>query len=101
MNKAIQKTKKVNNEITKLRLKIARKTKQRKHWFCRLKDINNAKSKNILKIKKNKKEIKYTKETFETLFDIIIDFSLFAFLFFNALLTLINDFVVDEIVATC
>jgi len=31
MNKAIQKTKKLNNKITKLRLRIARKTKQEKH----------------------------------------------------------------------
>ncbi len=63
--------------------------------------MNNAKSKNILKIKKNKKEIKCIKETFETLFDIIIDFLLFAFLFLNALLTLISSFVANEIVAIC
>ncbi len=63
--------------------------------------MSNAKSKNILKIEKDKKEIKCIKKTFETLFDIIIDFSLFAFLFLNALLTLINDFVVNKIVATC
>ncbi len=31
MNKIIQKTKKLNDKITKLRLRIARKTKQRKH----------------------------------------------------------------------
>ncbi len=31
MNEAIQKTKKLNDEIIELRLKIARKTKQRKH----------------------------------------------------------------------
>jgi len=31
MNEAIQKTKKLNNKIIKLRLRIARKTKQRKH----------------------------------------------------------------------
>jgi len=30
MNKAIQKTKKLNDEIKKLRLKIAQKTKQKK-----------------------------------------------------------------------
>ena len=63
--------------------------------------MNTAKSKNILKIKKNKKEIKCIKETFETLFDIIIDFLLFAFLFLNALLTLISSFVANEIVAIC
>jgi hypothetical protein len=63
--------------------------------------MNNAKSKNILKIKKNKKEIKCIKETFETLFDIIIDFLLFAFLFLNVLLTLISSFVANEIVAIC
>jgi len=31
MNEAIQKAKKLNDEITELRLRIARKTKQRKH----------------------------------------------------------------------
>ncbi len=63
--------------------------------------MSDAKSKNILKIEKNKKEIECTKETFETLFDTIIDSSLFALLFLNALSTLISDFVVNEIVATC
>ncbi len=63
--------------------------------------MNDAKSKNILKIEKNKKEVKCTKETFETLFNIIIDFSLFAFLSLNVLSTLMSDFVVDEIVAIC
>ncbi len=63
--------------------------------------MSDAKSKNILKIKNDKKEIECTKETFKALFDIIIDFSLFAFLFFNALSTLICNFVVNEIVATC
>ncbi len=63
--------------------------------------MNNVKSKNILKIEKNKKEIKCIKETFETLFDIIINSSLFAFLFLNALSTLMSDFVVSEIVVAC
>jgi len=63
--------------------------------------MGDAKSKNILKIKKNKKEIKCTKETFEALFDIIIDSLLFAFLSFNALSTLISNFVANKIVATC
>ncbi len=101
MDKAIQKTKKLNDEIIELRLRIARKTKQKKHWFRRLKDISDAKSKNILEIKKSKKEIECIEETFETLFNIIIDSSLFASLSLNALSTLISDFVVDEIVATC
>ncbi len=63
--------------------------------------MNNAKSKNILKIEKNKKEIKCIKETFETLFNTIIDSLLFAFLSFNALSILISNFVANEIVATC
>ena len=63
--------------------------------------MNNAKSKNILKIEKNKKEIKCIKETFETLFNTIIDSLLFALLFLNALSTLMSNFVVDKIVATC
>ena len=63
-----------------------------------MKDINNIKSKNILEIKKNKREIKYIKEMFDVLFDTIIDFLLFAFLFSNILSTLISNFVVDKIV---
>ncbi len=55
----------------------------------------------MLKIKKNKREIECIKKTFKTLFNTIIDFLLFTFLFFNALLTLISDFVANEIVATC
>ncbi len=62
--------------------------------------MNNAKSKNILEIEKNKKEIKCIEETFETLFDTIIDYSLFALLSFNVLSTLISNFVASEIVAT-
>ncbi len=53
--------------------------------------MSDAKSKNILKIEKNKKEIEFTKETFEILFDIIIGSSLFALLFSNALSTLMSD----------
>jgi len=64
-----------------------------------LKNINNAKSKNILKIKKSKKEIKYTKEKFKALFDIIIDFLLFTLLFSNDLSTFISNFVANKIVA--
>ncbi len=63
--------------------------------------MNDAKLKNILKIKKSKKEIKCIEKTFEILFDTIIDSSLFAFLFLNALSTLISNFVVDKIVAIC
>ena len=63
--------------------------------------MSNAKSKNILKIKKNKSEIECIEETFEALFDTIIDSSLLALLFLNALSTLMSDFVVDEIVAIC
>jgi len=63
--------------------------------------MNDAKSKNILKIKNDKKEIKCIEETFEALFDIVIDFLLFAFLSSNALSTLMSDFVVNEIVVIC
>ncbi len=63
--------------------------------------MGDAKSKNILKIEKNEEEIEYIKKTFKVLFNIIIDSSLFAFLFLNALSTLMSDFVVDEIVVAC
>ncbi len=101
MNEAIQKTKKLNDEITKLRLKMARKTKQKKHWLYRLKDISDAKSKSILEIEKNKKEVECIKKTLKALFNTIIDSSLFALLFFNALSTLISNFVANEIVVAC
>ncbi len=63
--------------------------------------MSDAKSKNILEIKNNKKEIECIEKTFEILFDIVIDSSLFALLFSNALLTFMSDFVANEIVATC
>jgi len=63
--------------------------------------MNDAKSKNILKIKNDKKKIECIEETLRVLFDIVIDSSLFALLFFNVLSTLISNFVVNEIVATC
>jgi hypothetical protein len=85
--------KKLDNKITKLCLKIAQKTKQ--------KNINNAKLKNILEIKKSKKEIKYIKKMFEILFNTIINSLLFAFLFFNILSTLISNFVASKIITIC
>jgi len=63
--------------------------------------MSDAKSKNILKIEKNKKEIKCIEETLKTLFDTIIDSSLFALLSLDALSTLMSDFVVNEIVVAC
>jgi hypothetical protein len=63
--------------------------------------MGDAKSKNILKIEKNKKEIECIEEALEALFDTIIDSSLFAPLSPNALSTLMSDFVASEIVAAC
>ncbi len=63
--------------------------------------MDDAKSKNILKIKKSKREIECIEEMFETLFDINIDFLLFAFLSSNALSTLMSDFVANENVVAC
>jgi len=63
--------------------------------------MSDAKSKNILKIEKNKEKIKCTKEAPRALFDTIIDSSLFASLFPNALSTLMSDFVANEIVVAC
>ena len=78
-----------------------RERRKKKKKFCCLKNISDAKSKNILKIKNDKKEIKCIKETFKALFNIVINFSLFALLSSNALSTFISDFVANEIVATC
>jgi hypothetical protein len=63
--------------------------------------MNNAKSKNILKIEKNKREVECTKEAFEVLPNTIIDSSLFAPLSSNALSTLISDFVASKNVVAC
>ncbi len=63
--------------------------------------MSDAKSKNILKIEKSKKEIECIEETFEALFNIIFDFSLFALLSSNALSTLMSNFVANKIVAIC
>ncbi len=66
-----------------------------------MKNISDAKSKNILKIEDDEKEIECIEETFEALFNVVVDSSLFALLFSNVLLTLMSDFVVNEIVAIC
>ncbi len=63
--------------------------------------MNDAKSKNILKIEKNKKEIECTKKAFEVLPNIIINSSLFAFLSSNALSNLMSNFVANENVVAC
>ena len=99
INKIIKKTEKLNNKITELHLRIACKTKQKKHWFCCLKDIDNIESKNILKIEKNKREIKNTEKISETLFNTNINLFLFVFLFSDTLSSFISNFVADKIVA--
>jgi len=99
IDKIIKKTEKLNNKITELRLRIAHKIKQKKYWFCCLKNINNIESKNILKIEKNKKEIKNTEKIFEILFDTNINLFLFIFLSSDTLSSLISNFVADKIVA--
>ncbi len=73
INKTIKEVKKLDDKIMKLRLRIARKTKQKKHQLRRLKDIDNVESKNILKIEKGEREIKNVKKMFEALFDTSID----------------------------
>ncbi len=75
--------------------------RQKKYQLCYLKNINNIKSKNILKIEKNKKKIKYIKKMFEILLNTIIDFLLFSFLLFNILSTFINNFVANRIILIC
>ncbi len=101
MDEAIQNAKKLDDEITKLRLRIARKTKQRKHWLRRLKDMGDAESKNILEIEEGEGEVECSEEVPEALFDTTFDPSLFAPLSPNALSTLMSDFVAGENVAAC
>jgi len=101
MDEAIQKAEKLDDEITELRLRIARKTKQRKHWLRRLKDMGDAESKNILEIEEGEGEVECIEGAPEARFDAIIDPSLFAPLSPNALSTLMSDFVAGEIVAAC
>jgi len=66
-----------------------------------LKDISNVKSKNILEIGKDKREIKNAKKMLEALFDTSINLFLFVLLSLNALSSFMSDFVASEIVATC
>jgi len=96
MDEAIQNAEKLDDEITELRLRIARKTKQRKHWLRRLKDMGDAESKNILEIEEGEGEVECTEEASEALLDTTIDPSLFAPLSPNALSTLMSDFVAGE-----
>ena len=54
MNKALKKAKKLKNEIFELRLRLARKKKQRRHWRRRLKNLDDHEFRNILKIEAKK-----------------------------------------------
>jgi len=63
--------------------------------------MGDAKSKNILKIEEEKREVECIEEAPKALSNTIIDSSLFAPLSPNALSTLMNDFVAGEIVAAC
>ena len=88
MNKALKEAKKLNDEILELRLKLARKEKQRKHWRRRLKDLDDHESQNILKIEA-------TKVIDEPPFDLVNDVISFFKLSPQALTSLF-DFLVDE-----
>ena len=50
MNKALKEVEKLEDEIFELRLRLARKEKQRKHWRRRLKNLDDREFRNILKI---------------------------------------------------
>ncbi len=50
MNKTIKKIAKLNNRILKTRLKLIKLKKQKNYWLCRFRDLNDAESRNILKI---------------------------------------------------
>ena len=54
MNKALKEVEKLKNEIFELRLRLARKKKQRKHCRRRLKNFENHEFRNILKIEMKK-----------------------------------------------
>ena len=54
MNKALKEAEKLKDEILELRLRLARKKKQRKHWRRRLKDLDDREFQNILKIEAKK-----------------------------------------------
>ncbi|KAI4200177.1 MAG: hypothetical protein LQ350_004138, partial [Teloschistes chrysophthalmus] len=50
MDKAIKEAEKLDEEILEIRLKLARKERQRRYWLNRLKELGDQESKNILEI---------------------------------------------------
>ena len=88
MNKALKEAKKLKDEILELRLKFARKEKQRKHWRRRFKNLDNHEFRNILKIK--------AKKIVDESFLDIVDDDFFLLNFFPwALTNLFNSFIVE------
>ena len=90
MNKIIKKIDRLNDEILKTRLKLAKLKKQRKYWLSRLRDLSDAKSRNILKIEKKQS----TNETFLIVSfskEIFVDFVLLK-MFFETIDEFLRDF---------
>ena len=89
MNKALKEVEKLKNEILKLRLRLARKEKQRKHWRRRLKDFDDRESRNILKIE--------AKKIIDELSSNFVNNTFSLSKFFSQTLTTLFDFFVVEI----
>ena len=93
MNKALKEAKKLNDEIFELRLRLARKEKQRKHWRRRFRDLDDHESRNILKIEA-------TKAIDELLFEFANDVFFLLEFSLQALTTLFDFFVVEILEVT-
>ena len=96
MNKIIKKIDRLNDEILKTRLKFVKLKKQRKYWLSRLRDLSDAKSRNILKIEKKQSIIEISIDSFSK--EIFVDFVLLKMFFeiideFLRDLSFLNDIV--------
>ena len=99
MNKIIKKIDRLNDEILKTRFKLVKLKKQRKYWLSRLRDLSDAKSRNILKIEK-KQSINETSIIISFSKEIFVDFVLLK-MFLEIIDEFLRDFsLLNDIVET-
>ena len=85
MNETIRRANVLDDEILKIQLKLSRKKKKRKHWLRRLRDLDNKKFENILKLKENETREEMQKHSFtDTLTITSSDLFLCYFLFLTS-----------------
>ena len=79
MNKIIRESEKLNQEILKLKQKIVRLRTLRRYWRRKLRELDDKKSANLLKLKKEKHK-KMKREKMTSSFNFIDDVDQFFFL---------------------